>query len=779
MKLPFRNNDSLQNTNWLLAGLGVLFLVVWLLPDLPVLRGVVLMSLPTHMYAETFSVIVTMLVFFLVFSTPSKVRSGNHMILASAFLAVGLLDVAHTLSYPGMPDFVSPGNVEKAIYFWLVARYVAAITLLVVAVLQWKNVIIRIDRYWLLFASLGFTAIAYWVGLYHQQWFPHTFIEGQGLTSFKVWAEYGIITVLLIPAVLFYRQASKRRSLDASGLYAATVITILSELCFTLYADVTGLMILLGHIYKVAAYFFLFRAIFLSLVRDPYQRLYESEQYNRTLFETSSIGLAVAQMDGLLVDINQSFANIIGRTVDETKQLTYWQITPEEYAEQERYQLEQLQAKQSYGPYEKEFLHRDGHRVPVRLSGRLIERNGEAFVWSSVEDISEVVEASRARYESEQNFRQLAEHVREVFWLSDIEKSIIFYVSPAYETVWGRSCASLYANPASYIEAIHPEDRERVGRAILRQAEGPYDEEYRVVHPDGTIRWVRDQAFPVRDSYGVIYRIAGVAEDVTEEKRAKELLEKRVVERTQSLSLKEEELITAKEEAERANLAKTQFLSRMSHELRTPLNAILGFSQLLNMDTALAAEHKNMVNDIWHGGKHLLMLVNEVLDLAKVESGKYELNPKRISLRDTMTECVALTSSLVTHHGVSLSVNFDSFDRIEVYLDPTRLKQVILNLVSNACKYNQSGGSVSVECSRLANDRVQVSVVDTGKGIPRDRQADIFEPFNRLDAEYSGVEGTGIGLTITRQLVEAMGGSIGLESEVGRGSKFWIELPAL
>lgn len=778
MRLPVITSNPLAKTNWLLFSLGILFVVVWQLPELPALQGIVLMSLPTHIFAETFSVIVTMLVFFLVFSTPSRVRSGNHIILASAFLAVGLLDVAHTLSYPGMPDFVTPGNTEKAIFFWLAARYVVAITLLIMALLQWKNLTIRINRYWLLLVSLVFTTFVYWIGLYHQDFLPRTFIEGQGLTSFKVWAEYGIITVLLVPAVLFYRQARKPQSLDARGLYAATVITILSELCFTLYANVTGLIILLGHIYKVAAYFYLFRAIFLSLVREPYRKLYESEQYNRTLFETSSIGLAVTRMDGLLMDINQSFANIIGRTIEETKQLTYWQITPEEYADQEQFQLEQLEAKKCYGPYEKEFLHRDGHRVPVRLSGRLIERNGETFIWSSVEDITEVVEASRARYESEQNFRQLAEHVREVFWLSDVQKSRIIYASPAFETVWGRSCDSLYADPASFVEAIHPDDRERVRRAILRQAEGPYDEEYRVIQPEGTIRWVRDQAFPVRDRNGVVYRIAGVAEDITEEKRAKELLEKRVVERTQSLTLKEEELITAKEEAERANLAKTQFLSRMSHELRTPLNAILGFSQLLNMDKALAPEHKEMVNDIWHGGKHLLMLVNEVLDLAKVESGRYELSPKLIRLRDTMTECVALTSSLVAHHEVSLSVNYGSFDGIQVNLDPTRLKQVVLNLLSNACKYNHRGGSITVDCGRLADDRIRMSVEDTGKGIPRDQLVDIFEPFNRLDAEYSSIEGTGIGLTITRQLVETMGGSIGLESEVGRGSKFWIDLPA-
>lgn len=773
-----QKKHKLAKTNRLLLVLGALFFIIWQLPLLDITKNTVFMSLPTHMFAEIFSVIVSMLVFALVFNSHADNRSDNPIILACAFFIIGLLDFAHTLSYAGMPDFVTQGSPDKSIYFWLIARSIAAIALLLTALQLSKKIPSLPNRYWLLFISLLITAFFYWIGLYHLDVFPKTFITGQGLTAFKVGAEYTIIAILLIPAVLFYFQAQKQQSFDATNLYTATVITILSELCFTLYADITGLFNFLGHVYKVIAYIYIYRAIFVFVVRAPYQKLFESEQYNRNLFESSPIGLALCKMDGTLVDINQSYANIIGRSIEETKQLTYWQITPKDYIKQEEYQLENLKINHSYGPYEKEYIHKDGRRIPVRLSGRLIERNNETYIWSSVENITEEVAADHARYESEQHFRQLADHIREVFWLTDISKQKMIYISPAFETVWGRSCASLYHNPSSFIDAIHKDDRERVKQAIAHQTDGFYNEEYRVVQPDGTVRWVKDQSYPIQNINGEIYRIAGIAEDITEQKLAHELLEQRVKERTESLLKKEEELISAKDEAERANMAKSQFLSRMSHELRTPLNAILGFTQLLQLDKSLNSRQLDSVNEIHHGGKHLLELINEVLDLTKIEAGNCDIIPMQVSMRLVLNECLSLSLPLLTQYEVSLSVNDDQSIQDDVYADITRLKQIILNLISNACKYNHKGGSIKITLYATEENNIRVSIKDSGKGIAKEKHAAIFEPFNRLDAENSNIEGTGIGLTITRQLIEMMGGKIGFESEPGQGSTFWIELPA-
>ena len=770
------HNNKLQQINWLVFGLALLLLLVWQMPKPEALQGVVIMSLPMHTFAETFAIIVSILVFALVLNTYTVERPGNILILACAFLMVGLLDFAHLLSYRGMPDFVTPAGPEKGINFWLMARFVAAMALLTVAMRPWKNLSNLNTRNWLLAGSLALTGIFYWLGLYHPEVWPHTFIEGQGLTPFKVGVEYVLISILLVPAVLFYKQARQSQSYDATSLFAATAITILSELCFTLYSNTADIFNLLGHSYKILAYFFIYKAVFVASVREPLRKLRESEQYNRMLFDSSPIGLVLCRMDGSIVDANQSYAAIIGRNLEESKQLTYWDLTPEKYAEQEQKQLDSLLKNHCYGPYDKTYLHKNGHEVPVRLTGVLIEQDGERLIWSTVEDITAEVATTRALHESEQHLLQLAEHIREVFWLADVQNEKMVYISPAYEETWGKSCESLYANPMSYLESVHPDDRQRVEEILSRQKDSPCEIEYRIVRPDGEVRWIRDRSFPVHDQNGVTCRVAGVADDMTETKLAHELLEQRVAERTEAMRSQGQELMAAKEEAERANNAKSEFLSSMSHELRTPLNAIMGFSQLLEVDSSLSPDQLESINEIHRAGKHLLELVNEILDLAKIESGGFEMVFEDLDTQSITNECLALVAPLGEQYGVNIAVQANCSALLFVHADRTRLKQVVLNLLSNAIKYNRRNGTVNVDCTPTDEGYVRLSIKDTGFGIPKERLAELFEPFNRLGAELTAVEGTGIGLTIVKQLTEMMDGRIGVESNLGYGSTFWVDL---
>ncbi len=238
----------------------------------------------------------------------------------------------------------------------------------------------------------------------------------------------------------------------------------------------------------------------------------------------------------------------------------------------------------------------------------------------------------------------------------------------------------------------------------------------------------------------------------------------------------EVELKKAMAVAERANLAKSDFLSSMSHELRTPLSAILGFAQLIESGTPVpTVSQKRSIDQILQAGWYLLELINEILDLALIESGKLSLSLEPISLAEVMLECQAMIEPQA--HQRSISVSFPRFDvPHHVRADRTRVKQVLINLLSNAIKYNRAGGSVTVDCIAGAPGRIRIRVQDTGEGLTADQVAQLFQPFNRLGQEATAEEGTGIGLVVSKRLIEWMGGVIGVESAVGKGSVFWIEL---
>ncbi|MET3130698.1 PAS domain S-box-containing protein [Oxalobacteraceae bacterium GrIS 1.11] len=261
--------------------------------------------------------------------------------------------------------------------------------------------------------------------------------------------------------------------------------------------------------------------------------------------------------------------------------------------------------------------------------------------------------------------------------------------------------------------------------------------------------------------------VFAAARDVTDRKQFEKMLQQNNL-----------ELASAKATAEKANLAKSDFLSSMSHELRTPLNAVLGFAQLMDSsDPAPTPKQKKAISQILQAGWYLLRLINEILDLATIESGKITMSQELMSLTDVLKDCHAMILPQAQKHEIQM-VFPRSDNPFHIYGDKTRIKQVIINLLSNAIKYNRVGGAVIVQCMMRGENRVRVSVKDTGVGLTSEQMEQLFQPFNRLGQEASTEEGTGIGLVVTKQLVQLMGGSIGVESSVGVGSVFWIELAA-
>jgi PAS domain S-box-containing protein len=369
----------------------------------------------------------------------------------------------------------------------------------------------------------------------------------------------------------------------------------------------------------------------------------------------------------------------------------------------------------------------------------------------------ERAEAHRA--ESEAFLDSIIENIPDMVFIKDAENLRFVRVNRAGEDMLGkvrqeligRSDFDLYPGQRAALSAT--KDREALATQHVLETT---DESMET--SDGERRIVHTKKISVRDTAGEPRYLLGISEDVTDRHAA------------------DRALASAKDEAEQANRAKSEFLSRMSHELRTPLNAILGFAQLLELDE-LTEDQMDSVEQILRGGRHLLALINEVLDISRIETGSLALSTEAVDVADILAETVALSRPLAGEREITIEVEPLEPSVRAAQADHQRVKQILLNLASNAVKYNRVGGRVSFACKPAAPGRLRIEVTDTGPGLDADQVKRLFTPFDRLGAEMSGVEGTGIGLALSRRLAEAMGGRIDVSSTPGQGSTFCVDLP--
>jgi len=363
--------------------------------------------------------------------------------------------------------------------------------------------------------------------------------------------------------------------------------------------------------------------------------LQELSDFNQMLFDLTPIGLALTDLQGKIIEANPAYLNIIGYSLEEAQQLTYWDLTPVDYKSQEQLQLQSLEQTGKYGPYEKVYIHKDGEHIPVLLNGLLITRNNVQYIWSSVEDIS---------------------------------------------------------------------NRKQAEKALLK----------------------------------------------------------------------------AKEDAENANQAKSQFLANMSHEIRTPMNAIIGMSHL-TLQTDLDEKQQNYITKVHGAGESLLSIINDILDLSKIEAGKLDFENIDFQLEDLMGSLLTVVGYKTEENALEFMFDIGPDVPSALIGDPNRLSQILINLCNNSVKFTQPGGEivVSVQCSEetATEARLHFSVRDTGIGMSESVQKKLFQPFTQGDASTTRkFGGTGLGLVITKQLVEIMGGTIGLDAVEGKGSTFYFEI---
>ncbi len=533
--------------------------------------------------------------------------------------------------------------------------------------------------------------------------------------------------------------------------------------------------------------------------------LREGEQRTAAIIETASEAVVGMDTGGSITDWNRAAEATFGWSRDEAiGRVLAETVIPERYREAHRIGFERFLAT-GEGPVldsriELDALHRDGHEFPVEVTISALQVGESTSFIAFVHDITERKRSEASLREAEATLRDvlekkygtLVEQLPAIVYEADFgEKGKWRYVSPQIEPMLGFPADRWMAEPDLWWQQLHPDDRAGAiaDEARSRRTGEPLHSEYRMFAHDGRVVWFRDQGVVVRGEDGRPLFLQGVMHDVSDLKRAEEELrdvnadlERRVRDRTSQLDAANHELVErqrwldeARREAERANRAKSEFLSRMSHELRTPLNAILGFGQLLEMDD-LDDEQSEAVRQIMRGGNHLLDLINEVLDIARIEAGRMQLSLEPVGPHGLLHDAVALVRPLAEKRNVRIDLGPLAEGDPHVVADPQRLQQVFLNLLSNAVKYNRDGGGVRVSTRSVGDGRLRVDVSDDGTGISPEELQRLFVPFERLGVERIGVEGTGLGLALSKQLVELMGGALHVESTLGRGSTFTVEL---
>ena len=501
--------------------------------------------------------------------------------------------------------------------------------------------------------------------------------------------------------------------------------------------------------------------------RAAYQRARESEARFKSAFDDAPNGMVLATIEyeraGQFLQVNRAMCELTGYDEHQLLGKRFTDVThPDDLDVSVGLKRRMLAGELSKYQVSKRYLHADGRVVWVQVHMSLVRDSSGAPAYT-IAQVEDITERKRAEEAVRKTSRQLAE-AQKLARLGSWEWEVVSDQATCSEELYRIFDWDLDTTAPSlgaFVELLHEDDRPTV-TAVLEEsiAEAkPFRFEARIVRADGELRVIESHGEVAEAVGGAVAKMVGTVQDVTERRQVEQELARR-------------------RESEREHKARSEFLSRISHELRTPMNAILGFAQLLEMDDLTATQREN-VDLISKGGHHLLQLINEVLEISRIESGNLTVSVEPVHVESAVSEVIDLVRPLAAEHSVTVMNGLTPDGHHHVAADHQRLKQVLLNLLSNGIKYNHEGGSVRVSLEAPSAERRSILVTDTGRGIAEDKLAYVFSAFDRLGAEQTSIEGTGLGLTLSKHLVEAMGGTLDVESTPGVGSTFSVELGAV
>ncbi len=502
--------------------------------------------------------------------------------------------------------------------------------------------------------------------------------------------------------------------------------------------------------------------VFIKMITDitELRQVEEKLRLLASIVENSEDAIYSRDIIGRIQSWNSGAEKLFGYTKEEMIGEHVQKLVPPERENEFVAIIEKLSEGLSLENFETERMHKDGRRIPVSLSVSQIKDANGNFIGASIiaRDMTVYKQATKELRDSEERFRQMAENIREVFWMTDVEKNKIIYISPGYEQIWGRSCESLYQNPQNWADCISPDDRTRVLKsAMCNQANGTYNEEYKIIRPDGSIRWIWDRAFPVKDATGTAFRVVGIAEDITDRKMLQDQF--RQAQKMEAVG---------------------RLAGGVAHDFNNILNIIIGYSDMLGAASPDAPTWKDDVEEVRKAAKRAASLTHQLLAFSRQQA----MQPRVLDLNSEIEDLTKMLSRLMGE-----DVRWDSSlapDLWHVRADPSQIQQVMINLAVNSRDAMPNGGSFSIKTRNSTffehssqslvppGEYVTLIVSDTGIGMNEETKTRAFEPFYTTKEKGKG---TGLGLSLVYGVVKQSNGYIFIDSEEGKGTTFTMHFP--